>query len=61
MTTVTEHPDCGGGTVVVLGLHRCPGCAHRQEVDGKPLRQTREQPWRVPAELLGRHLAKKAA
>jgi len=61
MSTVTEHPDCDGGTALVLKLYRCRGCGHRVTVDGKAPRQTREQPYRAPAELLGRYLAKKAA
>lgn len=60
MATVTEHPDCGGGNVVVLKLYRCPRCGHRVTVNGTAPRQTREQPWRAPAEILGRHLAKQA-
>lgn len=59
--SVTEHPACGGGSVRVLGLHRCPGCGHRLTVNGTPPRQTREQPYRAPAEILGRRLAKRAA
>jgi hypothetical protein len=60
-TAIAEHPACGGGFVLILGLYRCPGCSHRLTVNGTPPRQTREQPWRTPAELLGRHLARKAA
>jgi DNA-directed RNA polymerase subunit RPC12/RpoP len=60
-TAITEHPECGGGTVLVLRLYRCPGCGHRVAVNGTPPRQTREQPHRAAAEILGRYLAKKAA
>lgn len=58
---ITEHTECGGGLVLVLGLYRCPVCRHRLTIDGASPRQTREQPYRAPAELLGRYLAKKAA
>jgi hypothetical protein len=65
VSAITEHPACGGGTVRVRALwevkQRCPGCTHRQTVDDVPPKQTRKEPWRAPAELLGRHLAKKAA
>jgi DNA-directed RNA polymerase subunit RPC12/RpoP len=61
MTAVTVHPECGGGTVRVLGLYRCPGCGHRVAVNGIPPRQTREQPWRTPAEILGRQLARRTS
>ena len=62
MSTITVHPECGGGTVTVLGLARCPGskCGHRQTVNGIPPVETRRQPWRAGSELLGRHLARKA-
>lgn len=59
--TITGHPDCGGATVTVLRLHRCQGCGHRVTVNGVAPVETRRQPWRAPAELLGRHLARKAA
>jgi hypothetical protein len=62
---IAEHPECGGGTVRVRALwevkQRCPVCTHRQAVDGVPPKQTREEPWRTLPELLGRHLARKAA
>ena len=51
----------GARPVVVLGLVRCGSCGHRATVAGVAPRQTRERPWRVPAEILGRHLARKAA
>jgi hypothetical protein len=60
-TAITEHPECGGGFILVLGLYRCDACGHRLTVNGTPPRQTREQPYRAPAEILGRYLAKKAA
>ena len=37
---------------------RCTYCGHRV---GPNVRQTREQPWRIPAEIVGRYLAMRKA
>ena len=60
LTPVQPHPGCGAGVVLIWKLWRCSGCGHRLMVNGILPRQTREQPWRIPAELLGRYLARHA-
>jgi hypothetical protein len=62
MTTLTIPVEvCDGAKpVLTLGLLRCDSCGHRSTVNGTAPVETRKQPWRAPAEIIGRRMARKA-
>jgi hypothetical protein len=41
-------------------MGRCTACGHRKITDGLAPVKTRFQPWRIPAEIIGRCQARKA-
>lgn len=53
--TIIDRP--GQHNHVATWRGRCTYCGHRVGAD---VRQTREQPWRIPAEIVGRFLAMRA-